>query len=334
MDEDEEKEFGPQQSGLDPQQKEDLYAAMMDRENSSVADARSASDKQGKMAMFGQALEGMTRAESQAIGGQGVDSNFWNKLGANKKGDVREAQMARRAAVKKYLSDKKDSRDSEQQGYDRGRDTIKDQQKKDRLDSNERIRKAADEESLRRFNISTGMDRQRLTARQDQVKISNELKQQALEDKLEKKSPNELKKEGLAVIGEQAEDQYRKSIDRGMKSGDYDPTSSLEMVDSSSWAPNWMKSDAAIESKANAASWIDSYLRDESGAAIPTDERASYFEIYFPQPGDTEQAVKDKALLRKTKMGNARTASRTTAPKKESGVFPGRNDGPKPGWAK
>lgn len=112
------------------------------------------------------------------------------------------------------------------------------------------------------------------------------------------------KKKNLYDIGTKAEDQFNNAVEKG-KTGGYDPTSSTEFIDNSSWAPNWLKSDASIEARSAQDSWIDSFLRDESGAAIPKDERSSYREIYFPMPGDSKQAVANKALLRKQKMDGA-----------------------------
>ena len=125
-----------------------------------------------------------------------------------------------------------------------------------------------------------------------------------------KLSTVQAKKMGLAIIGEKATEQYNKALDDGHKSGDYDPTSYFDFIDNSdTYAPNWMRSDSAIQAQAARDSWGDSYLRDESGAAIPIDERAKYYKIYFPQQGEDEKTVSNKAKLRRQKELNARMAS-------------------------
>lgn len=124
------------------------------------------------------------------------------------------------------------------------------------------------------------------------------------------KSPTstQLKKQGLAEIGEIAEAQYDAAVAKGKSDGTYNPTDPKQVIDNSARVPEFTKSDAANEAYAAASSWIDSYLRDESGAAIPADEKANYYKTYFPQPGDTEQTVANKAALRQQKMRNARSA--------------------------
>ena len=116
-------------------------------------------------------------------------------------------------------------------------------------------------------------------------------------------NPTAAKKIGLFQSGLVAEQQYNTAVNGGKK--DYDPTSVGEFIDNSSWAPNFLKSNAAVQATTASDSWIDSFLRDESGAAIPDNERGSYRKIYFPSPGDDPVTVANKAALRKQKMANA-----------------------------
>jgi hypothetical protein len=44
--------------------------------------------------------------------------------------------------------------------------------------------------------------------------------------------------------------------------------------------------------------FIASVLRKESGAAVTPEEFKKYDELYFPQPGDNEQTLLDKKVLR------------------------------------
>lgn len=125
-------------------------------------------------------------------------------------------------------------------------------------------------------------------------------------DKQKELSSAQAKQRGLYEIGQRAENQFSKAT--GDDSG-HDPTSVLEFIDNSKWAPNILKSDKAVESQAAQNAWIESFLRDASGAAIPDSEREAYGRIYFPRPGDTDDVVKNKAALRAQKMDSARIAA-------------------------
>ena len=122
----------------------------------------------------------------------------------------------------------------------------------------------------------------------------------------------EAKKKATASTGGMAEDQFQKAYSKGVEKGSNDPTNIFEVIDNYDFLPqslNFLKSDEALEMQAARDSWVDTFLRDESGAAIPTDERSAYYGIYFPQPGDTPQIVKNKELLRQNKMKEAQDAS-------------------------
>jgi len=128
-------------------------------------------------------------------------------------------------------------------------------------------------------------------------------------EKKNKSTMSEREKFGLAKMGELAEAQYQKAVKAGKDSGKWDPTKYSDIIDNTSMAPNFMRNNSAIEAEAAMSSWGDSYLRDESGAAIPEAERGKYYEIYFPQLGDTKAAVENKRILRQQKIINAREAS-------------------------
>jgi hypothetical protein len=63
-------------------------------------------------------------------------------------------------------------------------------------------------------------------------------------------------------------------------------------------APNFMRSPNGQQYRQSAKQWIQSVLRDESGAAIGVDEEASYFETYFRQPGDSAPVIRQKREAR------------------------------------
>jgi hypothetical protein len=116
----------------------------------------------------------------------------------------------------------------------------------------------------------------------------------------------EAKQRGLYEMGVKAEQQYLKAI---ADKNDYDPTAIGQVIDNGQWAPNWMKNDKAIEAQSAQAAWVEAFLRDASGAAIPPSERLYYAKDFFPQPGDTQQVIENKAALRAQKAQNARLAS-------------------------
>lgn len=60
----------------------------------------------------------------------------------------------------------------------------------------------------------------------------------------------------------------------------------------------FIQSDDYRRYKAAASDWIKATLRKESGAAIPDNEMDSYFEQYFPQPGESQAVVEQKKRAR------------------------------------
>lgn len=61
---------------------------------------------------------------------------------------------------------------------------------------------------------------------------------------------------------------------------------------------NWMQSENGQRFRQAASQWIQSVLREESGAAIGEGEEASYFRTYFRQPGDSSAVVAQKQRAR------------------------------------
>jgi hypothetical protein len=123
-------------------------------------------------------------------------------------------------------------------------------------------------------------------------------------EKSDETNTNERKQLGLFELGSAAELQYQQAVSNNK---DYDPTSKSSPIDNSKGIPgaNYLKSKSAILADNSEKAWIENFLRDASGAAIPESERNQYGEIYFPRPGDSPEAVANKTLLRKTKMTNA-----------------------------
>lgn len=118
----------------------------------------------------------------------------------------------------------------------------------------------------------------------------------------------EAKLLGNYEIGTMAEQQYKNAV---ADPNEYNPTESGQFIDNdtSGWVPNSWKNKKAVEANAAKSSWVETFLRTDSGAAIPPDERLAYAKDYFPQPGDTPQVIANKELLRKQKMQNALVGS-------------------------
>jgi hypothetical protein len=153
----------------------------------------------------------------------------------------------------------------------------------------------------------------RLEARADAAQARKDALEARREDKLEARalkqqelSGPQAKQRGLYESGLLAEQQYNKAI---ADKKDYDPTQVGQIIDNSGWAPNWMKNDKAIAAQAAQSAWIEGFLRDASGAAIPPSERMAYAKDFFAQPGDSPDVVANKNALRQQKMENARIAS-------------------------
>lgn len=131
----------------------------------------------------------------------------------------------------------------------------------------------------------------------------------AAKSKAEDLSSNQGKQRGLYEMGLKAEKQYQDAT----QGTDYNPTVSGQIIDNSQWAPNFLKNNNAIKAQAAQAAWVEAFLRDASGAAIPPGERAEYAQDFFPQPGDPEDVVTNKTELRNQKMENARIAAGSKA---------------------
>jgi hypothetical protein len=132
------------------------------------------------------------------------------------------------------------------------------------------------------------------------------LEQSASDKNLKKQELNvtQSKMLGLAESGQLANKQYNQAVAEG-----YNPTSYSTLIDQTSWAPQFLKSDKGKKAAAAQSSWVESYLRDASGAAIAKSERDAYAKDFFPQPGDTPEIVANKAELRAQKEKNALVAA-------------------------
>lgn len=171
------------------------------------------------------------------------------------------------------------------------------QQQKDQAASNDEFRK-----------LQLEQNKQIAEANQEIRRMQAQTQSEERKAKKEELSSTQAKQLGLASMGQTAASQYETAIKKGGKETGwqgYDPTSYGDWLQSQSWTPAFLKSDAAKEAEAAKSAWVETYLRDASGAAIPPNERLAYAKDYFEVPGDTPQVIANKAALRAQKEKNA-----------------------------
>lgn len=106
---------------------------------------------------------------------------------------------------------------------------------------------------------------------------------------------------GLGALLQSKPTFTRDEIAAHLNKNKFDPTSAMTAV--ANWLPegaaNYFVRTEDQQRYAQAAEqWIRAFLRKESGAAIGKDEFARDFKVYFPQPGDTAETVRQKAQAR------------------------------------
>lgn len=115
----------------------------------------------------------------------------------------------------------------------------------------------------------------------------------------------------------------------------FDPTSLGREGLLGGWSPNLLKSDERQQYEQAERNFINSTLRRESGAVITDDEFANARRQYFPQPGDGEGVLTQKAANRKLVVdefqrlgGQAAPSGSTSQPQStQSGTSIQRNKG-------
>ena len=88
---------------------------------------------------------------------------------------------------------------------------------------------------------------------------------------------------------------------KSIKGEDYDPSgiaSTVYGILPDFAIVNWIKTEGSQMYDVGMASWTDSLLRFESGAAIPAPELLRYGRSYFPRGGDKEGTIDAKAFIR------------------------------------
>jgi hypothetical protein len=117
------------------------------------------------------------------------------------------------------------------------------------------------------------------------------------------------KAEAVAAAAQQAEHSYQLAVRGGKASGDFDPTSSTEIIDTYSDMPEilrWTQNKYARQAHSDSNRWLNTLLRHETGAAMPAHEVPRFRRMYFPGPGDTPEIVASKAEARRIKVNSAK----------------------------
>lgn len=162
------------------------------------------------------------------------------------------------------------------------------------------IHKLKQEAQLKRESMQDRRNSE--TDRKEARETSNFMKKQ----KADELSLGQAKQLGTYELGKLAEEQFQKATADKKK---FDPTNVGQVFDNSDWSPAYFMDDEANTARSAKEAWVESFLRDASGAAIGENERLKYSRPYFPQPGDSEEVVKNKLEARRQKMQNALVGS-------------------------
>lgn len=153
-----------------------------------------------------------------------------------------------------------------------------------------------------RFGYEKNKDAQSMELRRREIEAAEKAAGMKAYKEANELNATQAKALGNYEIGAKAEQQFQNAV---ANKDEYDPTAPGQWIDNSDWAPAWMKNSKANESQAAQSGWVETFLREASGAAIPPSERGAYAKDYFPQPGDSPQVVANKEALRKQKMQNS-----------------------------
>lgn len=174
-------------------------------------------------------------------------------------------------------------------------------------------KKLSEKERLKQQNIDNNFKekqlRETINSRKEIAQMQKDAMMQARNDKLaadKELSPTQAKQLSLYESGKQASNQYDNAVSDPKE---YNPTGVGQWIDNSNWAPNFLKNDKAISAQSAKDAWIESFLRDASGAAIAQSERSNYEKMFFPQPGDPADVVANKEVLRQQKEQSALTSA-------------------------
>ncbi len=288
---------------LTEEQRKELYDNLVAKKQG----RRSPSEMGNIVGGITDALSGIATAEGRSRGFQaGQPGDVARQIGAAQE----RGEESKRDEWARLL---KMDREKQETDYQRDRDVKADEFKQAGLDiQRERLEASKQKGPTAETKVFDFRQTPEGLVRVNRVTGEHELVQ-ATTPKAPKERPQtavQAKKAGQIEVGRAAEEQYQEAVE----SGEHDPTSYFELANYPI-TPQFMKSDEAIAAQAARDSWVETYLRDASGAAIPHDERAQYYEIYFPKKGDTPEVIANKERLRQVKEDALRTeAGVTTEP--------------------
>lgn len=98
-------------------------------------------------------------------------------------------------------------------------------------------------------------------------------------------------------------------------------TGVFDYVSNSGFFPNILKSADRQKFEQAERNFVNAVLRKESGAAISPSEFANAAKQYFPQPGDSEEVLSQKAANRQTVINNLFQSSNTLPPSSQSSSY-------------
>ena len=99
-------------------------------------------------------------------------------------------------------------------------------------------------------------------------------------------------------------------------------TGALSYITGSPFFPNILKSDERQQYEQAQRNFINAVLRKESGAAISPSEFDSAAKQYFPQPGDSQSVIAQKATNRERVINNLMQSANVS-----SGILGGQKTG-------
>lgn len=281
---------------------------------------------------LGEAAEGLFKARSMAVGGQGVDSEFYNKLRnqANQRTES-EAEKTRQGLKallfqKANLDEKaKAEQAAEQLDYQRGQDATKNLFESKKLEMlQDRPSSSANRYEFKLDDFGKPIRLDRTTGEITYVQQNNapsaqggQLASSKMETDVNQppkplpgenidqykarmavwKSKNTAKEQPLNATQEMARTfanrtEEAENIFKNLEEKGFDRASYGTSI-GSSLLPNSMQSENMKLQEQAERNFINALLRRESGAAIGKDEYANAEQQYFPRAGDTP-AVKEQ----------------------------------------
>ena len=314
------------------QRRDALLQYLTSKNNPELDQARSNMNSNNQIANLGQAMEGMFRARSQAVGGQGANKGFYDALRQQSGQQLEDVATRRREALNKMLMARKvDQEEAAQQAageekeYQRGLDAERLGLQKDRLD----LSRNPKMKPTNRYDFKVdGFGRMykidKMTGEHTPIDSQDQMQPQGQGQTVDEDMPpqpmpgenrqqynarmkmwesNQRKKdkprsttEYQAMTFANRIEDAEKIFDKLQKQG-YDRSSYFSGMEST-LIPDALKSGPLKEQEQAERNFINAVLRRESGAAIADTEFSSAEKQYFPRAGDTPEVLANKARNR------------------------------------